>query len=269
LPQSLKHVLVVDDDPDLLAVVSLSLTALGGYAVDTCGTAADALDMVRRGRPDLVMLDNMMPGQNGLAVLSALRAAPDIGTTPVVLMSAQIDHHQIARYESLGFLGVIPKPFDPVALPEVLEELWKVHHRRRVEVHQKEFESLRRAYIDELGAKMDAMKAAAATLATEGWNRSVLESLAHMTHRIAGSSGLYRLDVLCRSAGALEEILKRLLDGPTWPPPSPPGDVARLVQAVSRAPRTGGNFAWGTRRPSPRVAPVASSLARASRPQSR
>ena len=249
MPQALRHVLVVDDDPDLRAVVSLSLTALGGLTVETCAAAVDAVEMVRCGRPDLVLLDNMMPGMNGLSVLTELRSASDVGTTPVVLMSAQIDRHPVERYENLGLLGVIPKPFDPVALPEVLQEFWKTHLRRRAEVHEKDFEALRVAYIAELAEKMDAMQAAGAALARDGWNRSVVESLAHLAHRTAGSSGLYRLDALSRSAGALEEILNRLLHA-SWPPTFPPGDVARLVQAVTRSARMGA-APGGARRPAP------------------
>jgi HPt (histidine-containing phosphotransfer) domain-containing protein len=107
-----------------------------------------------------------------------------------------------------------------------------------VEAHQKEFEALRRAYIGELAEKMEAMQTAASALSREGWDRSVVESLAHLAHRIAGSAGLYRLTALSRSAGALEEILTRILTSTSWPPASSAADMARLVQAVDRTART-------------------------------
>ena len=138
---------------------------------------------------------------------------------------------------------MIAKPFDPVALPETLEQLWALHAQLRMEAHQREFEALRRAYIGELAEKMAAMQAAASALATEGWDRSLLESLSHLAHRIAGSSGLYRLSALSRSAGALEEIVNRLLNGTDLAT----GEFARR----SRPARAGGR-PNGARRKQPR-----------------
>jgi two-component system OmpR family response regulator len=235
-PRPLKQILVVDDDPDLLAVVSLALTGLGEYVVETCASPCDAVEAARRFAPDLILLDLMMPGLDGFAVVKAMRELPATSGTPVVFMSARAERPP-AQWESLECLGVIQKPFDPVRLPETLEELWSLHVRRRIVAHEREFEVLRRAYIGELAEKMRAMQAAATTLATEGWDRAVVESLAQLAHRIAGSAGLYRLPALSRSASALEEIINRLLSGPTWPPASASTDLASLVRAVDRAAR--------------------------------
>jgi len=104
-------------------------------------------------------------------------------------------------------------------------------------MHLEEFEALRRLYLSKLPETIAAMRAAAAVLATEGWERSALESLRHLAHRLAGTSGLYRLPALSRSAGYLEDIVKRLLTAPTWPPPSPPAEIETLVKAVHRTAR--------------------------------
>jgi len=233
----LKHVLVVDDDPDLLAVVSLSLTALAGYTVQTCDSPLQARAAAESFGPDLILLDVMMPGLDGFGVFKAMRDSPSTGRIPVVFMSAVGDRRQILQHEGVDCLGVISKPFDPVRLPEVLEEFWQVHGQRRAEAHRREFESLRSSYIGELAEKMAAMQEMAAVLAAEGWDRSALQSLAQIAHRTAGSAGLYRLAALSRSAGALEEIINRMLSG-AWPPASSPSDLARLVQAVGRTART-------------------------------
>jgi CheY-like chemotaxis protein len=221
-----------------LAVVSLALTALGGYAVETCDSPFEAVERARGFGPDLILLDVMMRGLDGFGVLKAMGEVSATSGTPVVFISAHADRRQIAQYERLGCLGVIAKPFDPVALPETLEQLWALHAQLCVEAHQKEFEALRRAYIGELAEKMEAMQTAASALSREGWDRSVVESLAHLAHRIAGSAGLYRLTALSRSAGALEEILTRILTSTSWPPASSAADMARLVQAVDRTART-------------------------------
>jgi CheY-like chemotaxis protein len=214
--------------------------------VETCDSPFDAVAAARGFGPDLILLDVMMRGLDGFGVLKAMGEVTATSSTPVVFISAHADRRQVAQYARLGCLGVIAKPFDPVALPETLEQLWELHAQNRMEAHQREFEALRRAYIGELAEKMAAMQAAAEALATEGWDRTALESLSHLAHRIAGSSGLYRLSALSRSAGALEEIVNRLLNGPTWPPVSSPADLARLVEAVDRTARTETNLVGPT-----------------------
>jgi len=234
----LKRILVVDDDPDLLAVTSLSLTALGGFTVETCSSAAEAVEASQCFGSDLILLDIMMPGQDGFAVLSTMRQIADTSRTAVVFMSAhRLQRHEYARCEALGCLGVIPKPFDPATLPERLENLWDLYARRRLEAHHNEFEVLRRAYVAELAEKVTAIEAAATSLVQSGWDRPLIETLYHLTHRLAGSAGLYRLHAVSRSAAALEDIVHRILNGPSWPPHGTPSGLARLAQAVSRAAR--------------------------------
>jgi len=233
----LKQILVVDDDPDLLAVASLALTALGGYTVETCGAPTEAIEAARGFGPDLVLLDVAMPGLSGFEVLSALRDVPATSGTPVVFMTAQPDPRRLPLDQDRACLGVIRKPFDPAALPDRLEEFWRLHGRRRVEAHQREFESLRRVYAAELPEKIEAMQLAATELATVGWDRDRLEGLSQLAHRMAGSAGLYRFHALSRSATALEDIVNRLLAEPSWPPAGAPADLARLVQAVRRTAR--------------------------------
>ena len=234
--EGLKRILLVDDDPDIRDVATLALRATGGYTVEPCASAREAVDRSPSFRPDLILLDVWMPGTDGLSALKALREIEATAETPVVFMTGvQID--ELKRYRELGCLGVIPKPFDPTVLPARLEALWGRHHGRRAEIHLEEYETLRRLYLAKLPETIAAMRAAAAVLAAEGWDRSTLESLRHLTHRMAGTSGLYRLPALGRSAGALEDIVKRLLTGPTWPPSSSPAELKTLVKAVDRTAR--------------------------------
>ena len=233
----LKRILLVDDDPDILDVATLALRATGGYTVEPCGSAREALERSPSFRPDLILMDVWMPGTDGLAALKTLREIEATAETPVVFMTG-VQMEEIERYEEMGCLGVIPKPFDPTSLPARLELLWGRHDRRRAEIHHEEFETLRRLYVSRLPEMIAAMRAAADVLDAEGWDRSALESLRHLAHRIAGTSGLYRLPDLGRSAGVLEDIVKRLLTGPTWPPRSSPAELKTLVKAVERTARS-------------------------------
>jgi two-component system, OmpR family, response regulator len=227
----------VDDDPDLVDVASLALADLGGYTVQACGCAADAVAQAPSFEPDLILLDVMMPGTDGFAVLQALRQLAGTADTPVVFMTALAQRGSLAEYDEHA-VGVIPKPFDPSALPEMLEAIWEDHLARLAESHRQAFEALRLAYVGALEEKIAAMQDAAAALAAGGWDRPTLESLHLLVHRMAGSCGLYRLNELSRRAGALEEIVKRLLNASVWPPAGSPVELTTLVNAVSRTART-------------------------------
>jgi CheY-like chemotaxis protein len=234
----LDRILLVEDDPDIQGVVSLALIGLGGYTVKACGSASEALDSVHSFRPDLILLDVMMPETDGPTVLRALRQLEVTRDTPVVFTTARAQPQDVAEYNELGCLGVVRKPFDPVALPEMLAEMWGRRRQQRPPSQRREFEELRRAYIGELHEKIEAMQAAADTLATHGWDKAALGSLYHLVHRLAGSAGLYRLAALSRTAGALEEVVKRLLSSPEWPPSSSPRELATFVKAVGRTARS-------------------------------
>jgi CheY-like chemotaxis protein len=123
----LRKVLVVEDDPDIQLVAELALSAIGGLEVEVCGSAMDALDEAVTFRPDLILLDVMMPGMDGPSALDALREIPEIARTPVVFMTARAQPQEIARYMQMGSLGVIPKPFEPQALAATLRALWERH----------------------------------------------------------------------------------------------------------------------------------------------
>jgi CheY-like chemotaxis protein len=120
----LRRVLLVEDDPDIQVVASLALAELGGLTVEVCGSGARTLDAAQSFRPDLILLDVMMPDMDGISALKELREDPILGETPVVFMTARAQPHEVAHYRNLGSLGVITKPFEPESLAEKVRCLW-------------------------------------------------------------------------------------------------------------------------------------------------
>jgi two-component system, OmpR family, response regulator len=234
----LKRLLIVEDDRDIVNLVSLVLGDVGGYVVKATTSAKEAVEVASSFRPDLILLDVMMPGADGVAALQSLRGLEATRETPCVFMTAMAEPGDLARYDSLGCLGVIAKPFDPLTLGNTIEALWGRHVAKRPRPFPSEFEALRRAYVGELPGRIEAMQAAAEALAVRGWDKETVESLYRETHRLAGSSGLYRLSKLSRTAAVLEEIVKLLLTSPTWPPASSPVELTTLVKAVGRTARS-------------------------------
>ena len=102
--------LVVADDDD--AVRALLGAALAAYTVFPAARGDDALALVRRERPDLVVLDVQMPGLDGLAVARALGADPATAAIPVVLCSGAGPVAAAAAGRVAGVVAFLPKPFD-------------------------------------------------------------------------------------------------------------------------------------------------------------
>ena len=126
--EPLRHILFVEDDPDIHAIVEFALAKAGGLSVVACRTGLEALQAVQRFRPDLVLLDVMLPELDGPGTLEALRRIPGHESTPVVFLTALAKEREFEEYRALGAIGVISKPFDPTALAETLNGIWRRHH---------------------------------------------------------------------------------------------------------------------------------------------
>ena len=117
-----RRVLVVDDDDDVREVTTFSLELIGGYEVFDANGGVAAIELARRHRPDLVLLDVMMPGMDGPATFRALRADPETAHIPVVLLTAKVPV-ALDQEENDGLAGIISKPFDPRALVAEIERI--------------------------------------------------------------------------------------------------------------------------------------------------
>jgi CheY-like chemotaxis protein len=125
--RSVRKVLMVDDEPDIRQIGRMSLAKVGKWEVVLATGGLEAVELAKEHRPDLVLLDAMMPGLDGPATLARLRATPETQDIPVIFMTAKVQKQEVARYIEAGAAGVISKPFDPLQLPaEILRILGAV-----------------------------------------------------------------------------------------------------------------------------------------------
>jgi CheY-like chemotaxis protein len=110
-------VLLVDDDADIRMIGKLSIEGVGKWRVLMAASGPEGVDVAARERPDVILLDVMMPLVDGPSVLEALRRRPETAAIPVIFMTAKAQKYEIERYRELGATGVITKPFDPMKLP--------------------------------------------------------------------------------------------------------------------------------------------------------
>ena len=106
------RILVVDDEPDITALVAYHL-AKAGYRVSTAANGPDALKAAREERPDLVILDVMLPGVSGYDVLDELRRREETKDVGVILLTARREEPDRIRGLSLGADDYLTKPFSP------------------------------------------------------------------------------------------------------------------------------------------------------------
>jgi len=109
------RVLVVDDEPDITALVAYHL-AKAGYRVSTAANGPEALKSAREERPDIVILDVMLPGVSGYDVLAELRRQEETREVGVILLTARRDEPDRIRGLSLGADDYLTKPFSPAEL---------------------------------------------------------------------------------------------------------------------------------------------------------
>ncbi len=115
-------VLLVDDDPDIREFVTFNLEK-EGYAVVTAKDGAEGVEAAKKHRPDLILLDVMMPGMDGIEACEAIRSNPDIATTLIAFLSARgEDYSQVAGFDA-GADDYITKPIRPKVLASRVKAL--------------------------------------------------------------------------------------------------------------------------------------------------
>lgn len=110
-------ILAVDDEADLTDLISYHLTRQG-YAVETAANGWEAIDHITRNRPDIILLDLMLPDLDGFGVCEILRRDPATATIPIIIISAWASQDSRLLGLELGALDYITKPFSPHELVE-------------------------------------------------------------------------------------------------------------------------------------------------------
>ena len=124
LARALNRICYVEDDPDIRAIVRMSLERVGKMTVEVVGDSTRAVEAIIAFKPDLVMLDWMMPVMDGPAVLRKMREHPETKDLPVVFITAKASQRELDELRALGVAGAISKPFSPRDLPDQLRGIW-------------------------------------------------------------------------------------------------------------------------------------------------
>ena len=124
ITNTVKKILIADDEPDILEIIQYNLQS-EGYEVVTAKNGNEAIDQARRFNPDLIILDIMMPGKNGIEVCNILRMQPVFNDTLIIFLTALSDEGTEVKGLETGADDFITKPISPKVLVSKVNALFR------------------------------------------------------------------------------------------------------------------------------------------------
>jgi two-component system alkaline phosphatase synthesis response regulator PhoP len=118
-----KKILLIDDEDDIREIAAFSFESAGGFDVETAEGGRAGIEKALGSRPDVVLLDVMMPGLDGPSTLALLQSHDDTRDIPVIFLTAKVQASDKRNLLALGARGIIAKPFDPILLPDTVLEM--------------------------------------------------------------------------------------------------------------------------------------------------
>lgn len=112
----------LEDDDDIREISKMALELSGDFEVLQCSGGAEAVAAAPTFRPDVLLLDVMVPGMSGPSVLAEIRKIAGFETVPAIFMTARVQPSEIQAFKDLGAIDVIAKPFDPLTLGSQIKD---------------------------------------------------------------------------------------------------------------------------------------------------
>lgn len=119
----MKRILVVDDEAGVREIIQASLKAVAGWDVFTAASGQEGIAIAKTEQLDLILLDLMMPGEDGIATTKRLKADPLTQTIPTIFLTAKANLIKPQIITELGIAGVIRKPFQAQALVQQIKQI--------------------------------------------------------------------------------------------------------------------------------------------------
>lgn len=212
-----QSVLYVDDDPDICQVVQTTLCLIAGFDVRTANSGERAIDLAYDLRPDLIILDVMMPGLDGPSTYRRLRENTLIADIPVIFMTAKILPTEVAHLLRLGAIGVIGKPFDPMALGDEVLALWNKLASARILAGVRTGEDKVQAHVESLAlrflerARDEVIRLRELTAGARQGDQAVLGEIGRLAHSIHGAGAIFGFPSVSTLGADVERLVEELI----------------------------------------------------------
>ncbi len=119
----IRKVLLAEDDEDIQKVAQISLQFRGGWEVELATNGEECIAKALQNRPDLILLDCMMPQMDGYEACRRLKQDPSLRDIPVIFLTAKSQEREVKKGLSLGAIGYLIKPFNPMTLAEEIRQI--------------------------------------------------------------------------------------------------------------------------------------------------
>ncbi len=194
-----RRILHVDDESDIRDVVEISLGLDPDFVTRSCASGEEALVTAEAWNPEIILLDVMMPKLDGPTTLARLRGNERTAGIPVVFMTARAQSRELDVFRSLGAVGVIPKPFDPMTLAASV--------RAYIKPEAPGLDTMRRAFRQRVDGDIVALTRYWSALENGTAVPASLAGIRRIAHGLAGAGGIFGFGELSDAAAALEEAV--------------------------------------------------------------
>src|ERR1700722_3038007 len=237
----LRTVLYIDDEPDIRTIVQMALSLSNELTVHTGESGVQALQLARELKPDVLLLDVMMPGLDGPGTLHKMRADPATADIPVIFVTAKAMPREIAQFREMGAVGVIPKPFDPMQLINQLRTLrdgdgtepdTSIDYSNKATA-QRQLRQLAGRFLQRTRDEV-VLLSALAEHAYDG-DLVVTEQMERLAHKIHGSGSMFGYRALSACASDLESMVEAIRKGNASAGATiEPGELLELLECTRR-----------------------------------
>jgi CheY-like chemotaxis protein len=191
------RLLHIDDEPDIREIVEISLGLDPAFTIRSCKSGPEGLVVAAEWKPDIILLDVMMPLMDGPATLAGLLENPETASIPVIFMTARAQARELDRFRSLGAVGAIAKPFEPMTLAASV--------RKFLPPIADPLEPLRAGFLQRIRQDLAALSQHRAVLKDGLARPQTVEQVKHMAHSLCGAGGIYGFHELSDAAAAVED----------------------------------------------------------------
>jgi CheY-like chemotaxis protein len=202
---TLIRILHVDDEPDIREVAEIALGFDPDFTVRSCESGKDALVAADEWPPDIILLDVMMPVMDGPTTLSRLRDNPNTAGILVIFMTARARTRELDRFRSLGAIGVIPKPFDPMTLAASV--------RSYLRPANNPLDGLIDGFLRRVERDVAELSADRLALTNSPRVPTTLDRIKRIAHGLSGAGGIYGFAEISNAAAALEDAVINEITG--------------------------------------------------------
>jgi CheY-like chemotaxis protein len=129
--KSLRSVLIVEDEEDIIEILKIAIEFESNIQLSFAKDGKEGLKMANIEKPDMILLDVLMPGMNGLELIDELKVNAILKEIPIVFLTSRVQRSEILEYKKRGAIGVIEKPFAPLEIVSRIYSFWEENEKSK------------------------------------------------------------------------------------------------------------------------------------------